>query len=546
MFGMSPNDDPVKSAYMMAGLGLLSGGDINSTLQNLPQMVMKAKQLKQEQALALRRMAIDEAQLGIQKSANEREAAKQKDLKTFGDTFKKYDLHPNLGGMDLSDPNATWNVKNPAQGPDNWSAGSMVTRDMKGDAAMPIAEAGNPVTKSIMALPDALRSGMAAAPLTAAAIATPGMQDAMTRSLGGVTPGQAPNVVNLKGADGVTMSFDIGDPNARAAAQKAMSEGAVEVNPASPPGEKPAQVHTFVNQKTKETMTLDMNDPQDRAKFAGVDKSQWVEAPAKTIAQTTTDPATELMSTYTNQIKDVADQANKAADQSENYSILGSLLVSPNTYTGVGANLLNGIIGTGQSAFGVWKDQDVSTPQAALKMRNQIVSNLRKDFAKDTQFSNTDHKFLDSMVPDNTDQPMTIAQTVAMQQLRTTYLQSKSDFLMQQIQGGASSYEALRAWDKQHDKVLKSVFTKANRDEIASHIMEGANDQSLLDKAKSLNFGDTAAQVTGQVENAAGMKSQDQLPQEAPPIKGDDDPVYKALPSGSKYTAPDGKVRMKQ
>ena len=503
MFGMFGSDDPVRSAWQSAGMQmLLNNGDINSALQNLPQMIMEAKRFKAQQDLEKRRLAISESQLemdrerlGIYKSESQRQQDLQNDKKKMGEAWSKYDLQPNMGGMLLPQPQGP-NMPKDLTTLEDWSGDDMVTRDMKGDAAMPLGEEGNEISKRIMALPLSLRQGMAEAPISAAELAAPGQTSALESAFGKTGSERAPQV-------------------------KTLTDG-------------------------KQVKTLDLTDPASYAEFRDLTANGWTEAPQKTIQEASKDPNEYLMEPYKKEISSAQEGALRADAETDDYANLGSLLLRPDIYTGAGAGLVNNLLSSAQDVFGVFEGVDFSTVENADKSRRALVMNLRNSFPKDSQMSNADRQYFQDMVVGEENKPETIARAIAVKQLSGQYKTTKAEFLENAITNeGKTPYEAVKAWNKVAKKIRGDMTSEENVQEIMAELMKGANDDSLVEYVKKLKPGQAAQQAEEAVMGDDGNKEPDgTTPETAIEITGPND--WKALKPGTYYIDPEGVLRQKQ
>jgi hypothetical protein len=507
MFGMNPSDDPVKSAYFMAGLSLLTSNDPNAALNNLPQMVMEAKRYKGEMDLKKRQLAIQEAGLGmdreklaIYKDENTRAKQKQADETELGKMFAAFDLNPSTagnfpipGGMV---PGGSGEKKDIRTSTDDWLASEMVDTQGKGDAAMPMGTEGNPMAQQLMALPAPMRAALAKSPIASGAMVAPALTQKMT------------DVLDVPGST----------------------------------SEKSPQIKTFTD--GKETVTLDMNNDGDYARFRQLGP-EFVEAPAKVIESAVEDPNKGILKTYEDEIVKSREAANVADEEVDKYAQLGSLLLRKDMYIGAGAPLVNSLLSSAQDIFGVLPDKDFSTLEAADKSRKDIVMGIRASYPKDQQMSNADREYYQSMSIGQENKPETVARVIAVKQLAGEVKRAKADFLEDAVLNKKMShYEAVKAWKKIEKKTRTDIVNEESIQEVMGALMKGANDDSLIEHLKKLTPG--AAKKIGE---ETGMTE----PPAAAPGSSADNPIdivgpndYKVLKPGTYYTDPDGVLRRKE
>lgn len=498
MFGMTPSDDPVKSAMMMAGLSMLTSNGSPEALNQLPQMIMQAKQLKAEQDMKKRQLAIQEAgldmdreKLSIYRDENSRAQAKQRDATELGKMFASFDLNPSTagnypmpGGMVAGGSGVKKDVRTST---DDWSGADMVNQVGKADAAMPYGTEGNPMAKQLMALPAPIRAAMAKSPLASGEMMAPALTQKMT------------DVLDVPGAAGT---------------------------------EKAPQVKTFTNQKG-ETLTLDMNNDQDYQTFQGLDKSAWVEAPTKTLEKASTNP---VMAPYETAVADAQTASINADDLSEKYSALGSLLLRPDIYTGAGAPLVNGLLSSAQDVFGVLPEVDFSTVENADKSRRDIVLSLRASYPKDPQMSNADRQYYQGLVVGEENKPKTVARAIAVKQLSAEVTKAKAEFLMQATQErGLNAYQAIQEWNKKAKSVRETIASEDHINEVVKGLLKGSNDTNLVDYVKKLSIGKAVEKIEGDV----GMSGETEAPvlTTPPPLEArEKDKVYQTPSGPMKWT----------
>lgn len=477
MFGMNPSDDPIKSAYMMAGLSMLTSNDPTAALNNLPQMIMQARQLKLETDMKKRQLALQEAGLDLDREKlklyqdeNTRNQLKQKDEIKLGEMFKAFDLTPSTagnfpipGGMV---PGGSGVKKDIRTSTDDWLASEMVDTQGKGDAAMPMGTEGNPMAQQLMALPAPIRAAMAQSPLASGAIMAPALTEKMTDVLDVPKGGET----------------------------------------------KSPQVKTFVN-KAGETMTLDLNNQQDYQTFQGLDPAAWVEAPTQTLEKQSSNP---IMKPYEEAVANAQTATINADEMADKYTALGSLLLRPDIYTGAGAPLVNGLLSSAQDVFGVLPEVDFSTVENADKSRRDIVMSLRASYPKDPNMSNADREYFQGLVVGEENKPKTVARAIAIKQLSAEFTKAKAEFLMNATQNeGMNAYQALQAWNKQAKTLRETITSEDHINEVVKGLLKGSSDTNLIDYVKKLSVGKAVQKIEGDL----GMGEQAPAAAAPPPIE---------------------------
>lgn len=543
MFSLFPSD-PKKALIQSTGLAILAGADPGQALASLPQQIAEAQMRAQEMDLRKKQLGIQEEDLRMRldEAGRNQEIFNQK--AALGKALEAYNLSPNnFGGFapEAMGPAGT-GQKPMGINPEAWSANDMVQRQFKGDAAMPIGEEGNPMAKQIMGIPLALRQGLAQAPQAAADIMAPGLQAAMTNALetGGSSGGRAPNIVNLQDPNGNTQSFDLGDPTQRQNAIKATQQGWVEVNPQTPRDQNAKIVNMTDGDKT---ITLNMANPDHEKKFNELSAQGWMEAPTKTLTSQTTDPTAQFDEPYTAEVKASSEQAMALESQVDDLTVLGSLLLRPDIYTGTGAGVVN-TLGKGlKDTLGLFGDIDFSNPVIAAKKKKELALGLKKTLLKgDTQMSNNDREYLDSIIVGVTDGADGISRGIALKMLESRYANEKAQFLQEAIRDRKlGSYKALQEWNKVRSGKMREIFNPERVEDIMQSLMAGANDQSLLDYTS-----ERLPKAEGQLEQKLGIQPS---PQGVVELKGASqaelDAQYEQLPSGAEFVGPDGVKRRK-
>jgi hypothetical protein len=210
---------------------------------------------------------------------------------------------------------------------------------------------------------------------------------------------------------------------------------------------------------------------------------------------------------------------------------------------------VNSLLSSSKDVFGVFPNVDFSTVNTAAKSRKEMVLRMREGFQKDSQMSDNDRKFYNDMIPDDSDNPQTIARAIAVKQLANQVKEHKAEFLLDAVNPvdkggkGMNPVAARKAWESQADSVRASVASEEHVKLIVDHLTEGSKDPNLINYIKKLDVGGAAQKVEqqlGVVDTPAPAPADTSTPVS---IKGDDD--YNSLPSGTLFTGPDGKVRKK-
>jgi hypothetical protein len=316
----------------------------------------------------------------------------------------------------------------------------------RSEPAQPSYAPRGPIQQRIDQLSPDVRKVLASNPTIAAQILAPATQDMFKSALNPPTMGTgAAKFKTFIGPDGTRTTLDIGTAKGRTEAIKLTDNGYV--------------IDSV--QRTKE-----LKEPSLLSR----------------------DKAREYQSKL---LDDVHDGKKALAD----YRRLGALLIRGNAYRGPGADFYNFVIRAGQNGLGIFKDVNMDETMTADKMRRAIVLSEKNRLKLGAQgFTDSDRKFINSMITDFSDTRSEVAHYIAQNEIILNHKIKKSEFIEDMAAKYNGNYaKATKAWDMylkspQGEAEMKNLYSADNIKAIQNKYMAEApqDDPSLLQRARDL------------------------------------------------------------